>query len=122
MSIMSKLWRGKRTPKQMEWSDWVKLAEQQRGDGTTIRRWIRTRYDHSEQLEHEENRYEVLQGDEIVQTETQGRSPAVRWYSQSQARSVYEKAGFTAVTLTSGFTFDPASERDTTFCVIGKRP
>jgi SAM-dependent methyltransferase len=122
MPIMSKLWRGERMPKQMEWSNWVKLAERQRpGDGATIRRWIRTRYDHSEQLEHEEDRYEVLRGDVVVQTEMHGRSPAVRWYSQVQARRLYEKAGFTAVTLTSGFTFEPPSERDTTFCVVGAR-
>ena len=122
MSIMSKLWRGRRTPPQMAWTDWHKLGERQRPeDGATIRRWIRTRYDHGEQLEHEENRYEVLRDDRIVQTEFHGRSPAVRWYSQAQMLACYAQAGFTQVTATSNFTFEAASPRDTTFCVVGRR-
>ena len=40
-----------------------------RGDGTAIRRWIWTRYDHDAQLEHEENRYEVLRDGEVVATD-----------------------------------------------------
>ena len=122
MSIMSKLWPGKRTPPQMQWSEWFKFAEQQRpDDGMTIRRWIRTRYDHTQQLDHEENRYEVLQDDLIVHTETHTRSPGARWYSQSQAIACYEKAGFTDVTVMSGFTFESALPEDTTFCILGKR-
>jgi SAM-dependent methyltransferase len=123
MSIMSKLWRGKRTPDQMQWSDWIKLAERKHPDEpTTIRRWIRTRYDHVAQLEHEENRYEVLRDGAIVESENHARSPAVRWYSQDQARSLYDRAGFTSVVLTSGFTFEHASASDTMFCVMGRRP
>lgn len=119
-SIMSKLWRGRHIPPHMEWSGWHKLGEKQRpADGATVRRWIRTRYDHAEQLEHEENRYEVLSGDTIVHSETHTRSPAVRWYSQSQAATLYEKAGFANVRILSGFTFEPASGGDTTFCVLG---
>ena len=121
MPFMSKLWPGKRAPRQMEWSQWFKVAERQRPDGETIRRWIRTRYDHSAQLEHEENRYEVLRDDVVIETETHGRCPAVRWYSQDQARGLYEKCGFASVTLTSGFTFEPASDADTTFCILGRR-
>jgi SAM-dependent methyltransferase len=123
MSIMSKLWRGRPTPPQMQWSDWRKLAERRREeDSATVRRWIRTRYDHENQLEHEENRYEVLRDDIIIQSENHRRSPAVRWYSQSQVIAAYERAGFTDVKATSGFTFEPASPEDTTFCVIGARP
>ena len=86
MPFMSKLWRGRRTPPQMEWCDWYKLGEAQRPeDGATIRRWTRARYDHDQQLEHEENRYEILQGGVVTQTEHLGRSPCVRWYSQAQA-------------------------------------
>ncbi len=122
MSIMSKLWPGKRTPPQMQWSEWFKFAEQHRPeDDKTIRRWIRTRYDHTQQLDHEENRYEVLQDDIIVHTEVHARSPGARWYSQSQATTCFERAGFTGVTVMSGFTFEPASSEDTTFCVLGRR-
>ena len=122
MSIMSKRWPGNRVPPQMEWSGWHKIGERQRpNDGATIRRWIRTRYDHAEQLEHEENRYEVLRDDIVVEVEMYARSPAVRWYSQSQATACYEKAGFNSVTKLSGFTFEQASPEDTTFCVLGTR-
>jgi SAM-dependent methyltransferase len=122
MSIMSKLWPGKRIPAQMRWSDWHKLAERQRPeDGSTIRRWIRARYDHTRQLEHEENRFEVLRDDVVVHTEAHTRSPAVLWYSQSQAMACFERAGFTEVKVLSGFTFEVASPEDTTFCVLGRR-
>ena len=52
-------------------------------------RWMRSRYDHDQQLEHEENRYEVLRDDVVIQTEHLGRSPCVRWYlTGSSDRSV----------------------------------
>jgi len=122
MSIMSKLWPWKRPPEQMQWSEWHTLAEKQRPeDGTTIRRWIRARYDHEQQLDHEENRYEVLRDGVVVRTEMHGRSPSARWYSQTQACDVFEKAGFGSITVTSGFTSEPALPGDTTFCVFGTR-
>jgi ubiquinone/menaquinone biosynthesis C-methylase UbiE len=123
MPFMAKLWPGRRTPPQMEWTDWYKLSEAARAeDGAVLRRWVRARYDHEQQLEHEENRYEVLKDGVVVRAELHQRSPAVRWYSQNQACELYAQAGFTNITMTSGFTFDPASAEDTTFCVIGVRP
>jgi len=123
MPFMSKLWPGRRTPAQMEWFDWYKLGEAPRPeDGAIIRRWIRTRYDHDQQLEHEENRYEVLRDGVVVQTEHLGRSPCVRWYSQAQASALFERAGFTVTATTSGFTFDAATAQDTTFCIFATRP
>lgn len=123
MSIMSKLWRGRTIPPHMEWTEWRKIGEKARpDDDATVRRWIRTRYDHRQQLEHEENRYEVLRRDTVVQSELHARSPAVRWYSQAQIAGLYEKAGLANVRVLSGFTFEPASGEDTTFCVLGTRP
>lgn len=120
MSVMSKLWPGANAPPQMQWSDWFKIGEKQRpGDEATIRRWIRTRYDHERQLEHEESRYEVLVDGEVIATEMYGRSPGVRWYSQQQILTAFELAGFSDVRLTSAFTEAPAEATDTTFCAIG---
>jgi len=122
MPFMSKLWPGKETPPQMEWSDWHKIGERERPeDGATIRRWIRARYDHERQLQHEENRYEVLVAGEVVEMELNERSPAVRWYSQAQAATLLERAGFAGVRLTGGFTEEPATPADATFCVFGIR-
>jgi SAM-dependent methyltransferase len=122
MPFMSKLWHGRHAPPQMEWCDWYKLGEAQRPeDGATIRRWTRARYDHDQQLEHEENRYEVLLGGVVTQTEHLGRSPCVRWYSQAQARALHEQNGFTVAAMTSGFTFDPATPEDTMFCILATR-
>ncbi len=123
MSFKSKLWPGRRTPPQMQWSDWHMLGEKQRGeDGATIRRWIRAKYDHEAQLEHEENHYEVLDRDTVVRTEFHARSPCVRWYSQAQAVACFERAGFTELSTTAADTFDAASPEDTLFKVFGARP
>lgn len=122
MSIMSKLWSGKHPPPQMEWSDWYRAAEAQRPqDGATVTRWIRARYDHERQLEHEENRYELVLDGEIITSETYSRSPAVRWYSQEKIATLFAEGGFADVRLTSGFTEDGATESDTLFCVRGTR-
>ena len=122
MPFMSKLWRGRIVPPQMECGDWRNIGEATRPeDGAAVRRWMRTRYDHDEQLEHEENRYEVLREGVVIQTEHLGRSPCVRWYSQAQAQALFEQAGFTVGTLTAGFTFDAASPDHTTFCIIATR-
>lgn len=122
MSIMSKLWPGDRTPPQMQWTDWRKAGQKPRPeDGALIRRAIRTRYDIENQLEHEENRYELVVDGEVAQTEEYSRCPAVRWYSQEQVIAVLERAGFNDVRVTSGFTEEPATAADTTFCVMGVR-
>jgi ubiquinone/menaquinone biosynthesis C-methylase UbiE len=122
LPFMSKLWPGRRTPAQMAWSDWRILGEARRpGDGEVIRRWTRARYDHDEQLEHEENRYEVLRGGVVIATEHHARSPCVRWYSQAQAQSLVTGAGLAVEATTSGFSFDPATADDTTFCILATR-
>jgi SAM-dependent methyltransferase len=121
-SFNAKLWPGRTTPPQMQWLDWAQLAEQRRDeDGVTIRRWIRTRYDHARQLEHEENRYEVLRDGAIVESEFHQRSPCVRWRTVAQAVACFEEAGFAAVTATVGDTFDPAPPEQRYFKVFGSR-
>ena len=122
MSMMSKLWWSRRVPPQMEWSEWHMMVQRERpGRRDSIRRWIRSRYDHEEQVQHEENRYEIVQDDVVVAQELHQRSPAVRWYTQDQTIQLMESAGFEDVRLTSGFTMDPAQAEDTTFCVLGYR-
>ncbi|MGH7024345.1 MAG: class I SAM-dependent DNA methyltransferase [Caulobacteraceae bacterium] len=121
LSFSSKMWPGRRTPLQMEWSDWYNFAEAARPqDGAVVRRWIRARYDHEQQLEHEENRYELLRDGKVVKSEFHARSPAVRWYSQAQALALFEAAGFTDLSVTSADSFAPAAPEDRWFKIRGR--
>ena len=121
MSFKSRLWDNRRTPPQMEWSPWFKLAEKTREDGDTIRRFIRTMYDHDQQLEHEENRYEVLRDGEVIETEFHSRCPCVRWYSQSHALALFEAAGFTDLKMTAADSSTPATAEDNSVKIRGAR-
>lgn len=99
--------------------DWVRIGEAQRPDGATVRRWMRARFDPETQLDHEEDRYELIVDGEIVHTEHDARSPATREYRLDQALRLYEDAGLHDVHATSGFSFAPASAEDDVFCVLG---
>ncbi len=87
----------------------------------SARRWSRARYDSDAQLEYTEDRYEVLVGGDVVETEEFSRSPATRWYTQKQSRALYEEAGFADVRLTAAFSQDPAGADDKTWAAIGLR-
>jgi SAM-dependent methyltransferase len=122
LSLKTRLWEDRSTPPQMQWSSWFKLAERQREDGDTIRRFVRARYDHDQQVEHEENRYEVVRGGAVIETEFHSRCPCVRWYSQDQARTLFEAAGFADVSLTATETETPVTPGDNSFKIRGTRP
>jgi ubiquinone/menaquinone biosynthesis C-methylase UbiE len=103
--------------------DWHLVVEKVRpADGAIIRRWSRSTYDVPAQIEHTEDRYEVLRDGEVVATESHKRSPAGRWYTQEQAVALYTAAGFTDIRVLKEFTFDPAGPAATLFCVLGTRP
>jgi SAM-dependent methyltransferase len=103
--------------------DWYRLAEGVRPeDGLLVRRWVKATYDVPQQLEHTEDRYELLRDGAIVATEHHRRSPATRWYSQAEALRLYAGAGFVDLRCTRDFTSDPAGPEDTVFCVHGTRP
>jgi SAM-dependent methyltransferase len=122
LSFQAKLWPGRHTPQQQEWTSWYKEAEQPRPeDGAVIRRWSRERFDHELQLVDEENRYELLRDGEVVESEFHERSPCVRWYSLAQALEIVERAGFADVRATTGDSFDPAPTGDLRFKVFGSR-
>lgn len=101
-------------------TDWVQDGEKLRpDDGAIIRRWSRARYDLDSQLEHTETRYEVSLDGEIISSEYHSRSPATRWYSQNQARDLYQQTGFTDLMVYSEFSREPAKEADALFSVVG---
>jgi SAM-dependent methyltransferase len=103
--------------------DWHLTGEASRPeDGSIVRRWSNDRFDPMTQLEHNEDRYEVIRDDEVIYTEYHQRSPATREYSQRQALGLYIKAGFVDLQVYDGFTHQPAIETSEIFTVSGERP
>ena len=91
-------------------------------DGLLVRRWSRSRYDPTTQLEHTADRYELLEGDQIVQSELHERSPATRSYTQGGIAELVARSGFADVRLVSGFSDQPVKPDDTLFCVEARKP
>lgn len=119
MSIMALYSGDSQAPEVVEeWSRETVRPE----DGATIRRWSRSRFDRVNDLEHTEDRYEIIRNGEIIAAESRARSPATRGYTQTQALQCYTDAGFTNVRLTSDFTQEPAKPDDEIFCIWGTRP
>ena len=72
-------------------------------------------------LRHTENRYVLLDNGQVVYAEYHRRSPELRNYSPAQLIAMLENAGFTKFHAVSGYTSEPASVEDETFCTIGSR-
>ena len=116
------LWRDE-TPAHLAWSEWKLVAERERpDDGTTVRRHQHSMFDLERQLQHTEDRFELVRDGRVVHEELHRRSPATRWYTQQQAVDLYEDAGFRDARITRGFTEEPASPDDRMFSVFGTRP
>lgn len=92
------------------------------GDSASVRRWSRSRIDLVEQLEHTEDRYDLIVDGEVVESEAFARSPATRIYTQEQAVDLYVAAGFTNIRVCSEFTRQPAVASDSIFTVLGAKP
>ena len=102
---------------------WSLRGEQVRPeDGAVVRRWSRAWYEPAEQLEHTEDRYEVVRDGEVIAAEAQRRSPATRWYSQDQVRSLYTEAGLIDVRLSREWRPEPASAEDPIVTAVGTKP
>jgi SAM-dependent methyltransferase len=114
-SIMT-LWR-KGDPLESEWEQTATREE----DGVEFRRFSKSRYDLLSECEDTEDLYQMLVDGRVVAEEVHRRSPATRSYTQTQARALFEDAGFVDVQLFSEFTFDPVKPDDTLFVVIGRK-
>lgn len=103
--------------------DWKCDADEANAeDGSLIRLWTRRVFDCVQQLEHTQNRFEVIRDGVVVAAEEHVRSPATRWYTQPDARDLYARAGFTGIRLVSGFSAAPAERDDSLFTALGVRP
>jgi SAM-dependent methyltransferase len=91
-------------------------------DGATVRRWERAWYDPAAQLEHTEDRYEIVRDGAVVAADRFRRSPATRWYSHEEVRALYREAGFVDVQLTREWSGEPAAPDDRIVLAVGTRP
>lgn len=91
-------------------------------DGTTIRRWTRSTIDFDEQLEHTEDRYEILKDGEVIEVENFSRSPATRWYLQEESAELFYDIGFEEVQLFHEFSQKPVGADSRVWVVTGKKP
>jgi ubiquinone/menaquinone biosynthesis C-methylase UbiE len=103
-------------------TDWHIRQEATREDGTVVRKWSYSLFDPATQMEHTQERYELLRDGEVVSTEHHERSPATRSYTQSEAVELFETAGFIDLRLFHEFTQEPVREEDRIFCVVGRTP
>jgi SAM-dependent methyltransferase len=116
------LWQGPDTD-QIVTGEWEFIAEQVRpDDGLLIRRWTRSTFHLPQQLEDTEDRYEVVREGDIIASELSTRSPATRWYTQTQAIRLYEETGFTHIRVVTEFSQESASQEDSVFSILGVRP
>lgn len=91
-------------------------------DGATVRRWQYSRFDPDTDLEHTIDRYEIIKDGQVIESEEHKQSPATRSYTQAQAITLYQNAGFKDIQVFHEFTFEPVKPEDTTFCVLGIKP
>lgn len=102
-------------------SEWERNATRE-ADAASFRRISKIRYDPESECEHSEDPYQVIRDGAVVAEQTFQRSPATRSYTQAQARSLYEEAGFQDVQLYSEFTFEPVRPEDRLSGVLGRKP
>ena len=103
--------------------EWEMIEEAVRpSDGATVRRWFRCPYDVPNRLQHTQDRYEVTREGEILETEFHEASPYLTWYLASEALALVENAGFVDVHTESDFTSEPATDADTSYVILGRKP
>ena len=100
----------------------VEAAEKERPeDGRTIRRQERSMYDPQTRLRHTENRYEVLDGHQVIYSEEHRRSPELRNYALAQLLQLLQEAGYREIRAVSGYSDEPATEEDGTFSIMASK-
>lgn len=102
-------------------SRWEKSAVNSK-DGTVVQRISYARYDPATSLEHTEDIYQILRDGIVTVEEKHQRSPATRSYTQEQAFTMFQHAGFINITMYHKFTFDPVQPDDSLFTIVGQKP
>jgi ubiquinone/menaquinone biosynthesis C-methylase UbiE len=107
-------------PVEVEWE--IESEANRPSDGALVRRWFRCTYDVENRLQYTEDRYEIIQDDEVIDSESYISSPLLTWYRCSEALGYLQDAGFSELHAHSDFTFQPATDEDTSYIVLGRRP
>lgn len=102
------------------YSEWEKTAVRA-VDRAVFRRVSRAWYDPQSECEDTEDLYQLIQGEQVLAEQIHRRAPATRSYTQEQARSLFEQAGFDPIVLYSEFTRQPVKPDDTLFCLVGHK-
>ena len=103
--------------------DWEIDSEAIRpSDGALVRRWFRCQYDADRRLQHVEDRYEIINDGLIVESQNYIAATYLTWYTVNEALDLLREAGFVEVQAHADFEFVPASEEETSYIVLGKRP
>lgn len=110
------LWH-KGMPLQREWEN----ACVRDSDGALLQRMGRVWYEPESECEHTEDLYQVLVDGEVMASEHHRRSPANRSYTQVQARTLLEDAGFKAIQVKSGFSHEVAVPSEHLFTLIARK-
>ena len=87
-----------------------------------MRRTSTARFDETRGTESSSEVFELIVDGVVVEREEHHRDPDVRWYSQADARSMFEAAGFEVQATVAGFTDRPAGRDEEVFTLIGVRP
>jgi len=66
--------------------------------------------------------WEVIKDGEVIESEMHERTSATRSYSQEEARSLFEQAGFGDITTLNTTTYEPAQPEDSSFTIYGVKP
>ena len=103
--------------------EWVQIGEITRPeDGALLRRWWRMRFNPESQLHDlEEERFEVIHNGQVTYTEYYHRPNAYRWYTQDQATVLFEQTGFINIQKFKGVSFEPATNDDKGFYILGQK-
>ena len=102
--------------------DWELESEAVRpSDGALIRRWFRCRYEPHKRLQNTEDRYEVVVEGRVVHSVSYVSSPFLTWYPLEGALALLREGGFVDVRAHSDFKFEPATQEDASYIVLGNK-
>jgi ubiquinone/menaquinone biosynthesis C-methylase UbiE len=102
--------------------EWKLLVEKTRPeDDVTVKKWWRSIFDWETNLQHTEDRYELVQNDEVIYSELHTWSPATRNYNQAKIKDMLVDAGFETVHAVVDYSKKTASPEEEDFVVLGTR-